>query len=86
MALTGGRIAATIYNINGNDLPFGTANNGRLNNFPNVGVLFYATPPGTLSAGVTMNAVIEVLPTGLRTSSNKYQTDSTVATLLSAGT
>ena len=85
MAVTGGRITASIYRINDSDINFDTAITGRTENFPNVGVLFYDLPPGVLGNGLTMNAVIEVLPTGLNQPSKKYYTPATAATILSAG-
>lgn len=85
MALTGGRIVASIYAINDNDIVFGSAITGRSNNFGIVGTIFYATKPGVTANGLTMNAVIEVLPTGLRVNSTKYLTDSTPAQLISNG-
>lgn len=87
MALTGGRITASIYRINDNDLIFGSAVTGRLNNFGIVGTIFYPAPLGTTAGptSITMNSIIEVLPTGLRTNSTKYYTDATVAQLVSNG-
>ena len=85
MAVTWGRITASIYAINGTDIKFNTAITGRTNNFPNVGVLMYDAPPNTLANWITMLAIIEVLPTGLNQPSKKYSTNATVATLLSNG-
>lgn len=85
MALTGGRITASIYSINGNDIVFGSAITGRTNNFGIVGTIFYDLKPGITANGITMNTEIEVLPTGLRTSSFKYQTPSTSAQLITNG-
>lgn len=86
MAVTGGRIPGSIYRINGNDIKFGGAITGRSYNFPNVGTQIYDLPPGVTANGLTMNAVIEVLPTGLNQQSTKYYTPSTVADILAAGT
>lgn len=85
MALTGGRITASIYNINDSDLVFGSAITGRTNNFGIEGTIFYDLPPGKTANGITMNTAIEVLPTGLRTSSTKYLSPSTSAQLVSNG-
>lgn len=85
MAVTGGRITASIYRINDSDIKFPGTITGRTENFPNVGVLFYDTPPGTMANGLTMNAIIEVLPTGLTVPSKKYYTPSTAAQILSNG-
>ena len=85
MAVTGGRITASIYRINGNDIKFDGAITGRTRNFPNVGVELYDLPPGVTANGLTMNAVIEVVPTGLNQQSTKYYSPSTVAALLAAG-
>lgn len=85
MAVTGGRITASIYRINGNDVSFAGVKTGRTYNWPNVGVQFYDLPPGVTANGFTMNAVIEVLPTGLNQPSTKYYTPSTAAQILSGG-
>lgn len=90
MAVTGGRIAASIYGTPAGDFKFGSAITGRLYNFPNVGVQLYDLPPSgpnsVTSNGILMNAVVEVLPTGLNQPSKKYYTPSTVTALLAAGT
>lgn len=80
MALTAPQIRASIYAI---DRGFGIrdipgAFNGRANIFVDMAQLkFYPAPLGTTANGVTMNAIIEELPTGLRVNSTKYYTDST---------
>lgn len=50
----------------------------------NSGVVFHPLSPGVSFGGVTCNAVVEVLPTGLNVHSRKYATDSTVAQLITA--
>lgn len=83
MALTG-RIVASVYNYNGNDLPQAGLS-GIANSFPSANAFFYPTPAGTTANGVTMNSVIQLLPTGLNVNGAKYLTDSTPAQITSAG-
>lgn len=88
MALTAPRIVASIYGIdNGFGLKdISRANNGRTNNFTNVGQLkFYPAPLGTTSNGVTMQSIIEQSPSGMMAKATKYYTDSTVASIISNG-
>lgn len=91
MALTGPQIRVSIYAIDRGfgirDIP--NAFNGRANIFCNVDFIkFYPAPLGTTSNGVTMNAIIEEMPNGLRTNATKYYTDSTAGaggTIVSGG-
>lgn len=89
MALTGGRVAASIYRINQYDLKnllgTGPANQGVIYNFPSVQCNFYPAPAGTTANGVTMNSIIEEIPEGLVVNSKKFYTDSTISSLLSNG-
>jgi len=82
MALTG-RIVASIYRYNAYDIP--NAAPGRTNSFPSAGCFFYQAPLGITSNGVTINSIIELLPTGLNVPSTKYYTDSTITQLNSNG-
>jgi hypothetical protein len=78
---------ASIYRYNAYDVltPAGQpAYNGVPMSFPNQGVIFYPPQPAVTANGVAMNAVIEVLPTGLNQPSKKFYTDATVATLNTA--
>ncbi len=90
MAVTGGRITASIYafGTGGKEpVPYkepGTIN-GRTHNFPNVGTYFYQAPAGTTAEGITINSVIVLAPTGSNVNGNIYWTDSTPAQLLSNG-
>lgn len=61
-------------------LPLGT-NNGLLNSFPSSGTRFFPADSGTVINGVTVNAVIQMLPSGLNIKGNKFYTDATVTTL-----
>lgn len=83
MALTG-RITASIYNRNGYDLP-NAGVDGITENFPSNLTQFRATKAGTTANGVTMNSIIEILPTGLVVNPTTYLTDSTPAQLVSNG-
>lgn len=91
MALTAPRIYASIYAI---DRGFGVrdipgAFNGRSNTFTNLDFIkFYPAPPNTTSNGVTMNAIIEEMPNGLKVNPTKYYTDATAGatgTIVSGG-
>lgn len=89
MALTG-RIIASIYRINQYDLKNSSgapASAGKSESLPSAMCLFYPVPGTTTvtAAGVTMNSIIELLPTGLNQQSTKYYTDSTVAQLQTNG-
>lgn len=86
MALTGGRIAASIYGKNGNDFKFSGAIMGRTNNFPNVGVIMYEAPAGTTAAGVAIATILEVQPTGLNVNPDKYMSSQTITAILAAST
>lgn len=80
------RIIANIYGKNGNALEKqGTTPNGRVNYFPYNGNIFYPAPAGTSFNGITCNSVIEVFPTGLNQSSNKFYAVETVAQLVTNG-
>lgn len=52
--------------------------------FPVESFLAYPCPSGTTANGVTMNTIVEVIPTGLNQTSVYYYTTATVATLNSA--
>lgn len=83
MALTS-RVVAHIYGKNAYDISKGTAY-GRTEYFPNTGNLLYDAPIGLTYMGVTVNSVIEVLPTGLTVDSDKYYAVETLAQLISNG-
>lgn len=83
MALTQ-RIVASVYGIDAYDVSKGTAY-GRTNYFSNTGNLIYAAPIDTKYCGVTVNSVVEVLPTGLQVDSKKYYCVETVAQLVTNG-
>lgn len=88
MALTGGRIIASIYRINQYDIKnvLGTpATQGVIENLPGNLCRFYPAPANTTANGVTMNAIIDLLPTGLNQPVTKYYTDSTVAQINTNG-
>lgn len=59
-----GRVIASIYRIGNYDFPGVT---GRLNNLPGALTHFYPAPAGITVNGVTMQTVIELLPSGLKT-------------------
>lgn len=90
MAITGGRITASIYALgfNGREpVPFkepGTIM-GRTHNFPNVGCYFYPAPAGTTAEGITIASVIVLVPTGTNQSGTIYWTDSSVSAIVSGG-
>lgn len=85
MALLG-RIVASIYRKGINDLPNpGPLIMGRSYTFNSQSCLTYPAPAGTTAAGVTMNSIIELLPTGLIVDSKLYYTDSTPAQLVTNG-
>jgi hypothetical protein len=83
MALTS-RIVANVYGIDAYDVSKGIAN-GRKNYFPNTGNLIYDAPINTTYMGVTVNSVIEMLPTGLVVDSKKFYCVETVAQLVTNG-
>ena len=83
MSLTN-RIVANVYGIDAYDVSKGVAN-GRKNYFPYVGTLIYDAPINTTYMGVTVNSVVELLPTGLQVDSKKYYCVETVATLVTNG-
>jgi hypothetical protein len=60
------------------------ATSGIVFGFPVDTFLAYPCPSGTTANGVTMNSIVEVLPTGLNQTSVYYYTTSTVAQLNSA--
>ena len=82
-----GRIIASIYRYGNYDFP-GTT--GRLNNFPSALVHMYPAPAGTVSAGnVTLQTIIELLPSGLQTPNdpnNKFYAAADVAAIQTAST
>lgn len=59
-------------------------NEGVTNSFPVEGTRFFEAKAGTTANGVTMNSIIELLPTGLNVHSFKYWSAATVATLNTA--
>lgn len=83
MSLTG-RVVASIYNRNGYDLAAAGVD-GITENFPSQLTQFRAAKAGTTANGITMNSVIEILPTGLNVNPTIYLTDSTVTQLNTNG-
>lgn len=59
---------------------------GRQHNFSAIGANVYEAPASTTVNGVTMAAIIEVLPTGTNQAPALYYTALTVAQVQSAGT
>lgn len=59
-----GRIIASIYKQGTYNFPGVT---GRLNNFPGALTHLYPAPAGTTVNGVTMQTVVQLLPSGLTT-------------------
>lgn len=57
---------------------------GHLNSLPSVGTRCYPADAGTTANSVTMNAVIELLPTGLNIHGFKFWTPSTVTQINTA--
>jgi len=82
MALTG-RIITSIYRRDQYDIP--NALMGRSNSFPSAQCVIFATAPGETANGVTMNSVIQLLPSGLNQQSVRYYSADTVATLNTNG-
>jgi hypothetical protein len=81
--------AIGIYRINQYDLknPDGApASQGILRSFPSALTQMYPAPAGTTAAGVTMQSIIELLPTGLNQPAVKYYSAADVATLNTAAT
>jgi len=68
-----------LYNADGTP-----ATSGIVYGFPVDSFLAYPCPSDTTANGVTMNTIVEVLPTGLNQTSNYFYTTATVATLNSA--
>ena len=82
MALTG-RIVASIYRKGINNLV--TGGMGRSRTFPSALCNTLPADLGVTADGVTMNAVIELLPSGLGNVTKQYWTDSTPAQLITNG-
>ena len=59
---------------------------GVLNSFPSAGTRIYVADAGTVAGSVTMNSVIELLPTGLNVHGFKFWTPTDVSTLNTAAT
>ena len=81
-----GRIIASIYRHGTWNFPGVT---GRLNNFPGALTMLYPAPAGTTVNGVTMQTVIQLLPSGLQTPQDdnlKYYAAADVATIQTAST
>ncbi len=60
------------------------ATSGIVFGFPVDTFLAYPCPSGTTANGVTMNSIVEVLPTGLNQVSTYYYTTATVAQINTA--
>jgi len=89
MALTG-RVISSIYRKDQYDLKNaagGPATQGIPFNLPSAHCLLYPAPANTTANGVTMQSIIELLPTGLYQNgqSHKYYSADTVATLNTNG-
>lgn len=81
-----GRVIASIYKIDNYEFPGVT---GRLNNFPGALTHFYPAPAGTTVNGVTMQTIIQLLPSGLGIPGipgRKYYSAADVATIQTAST
>lgn len=81
-----GRIKASIYRNGTWNFP---GNQGRFNTFPGSLVHMYPAPSGMTVNGVTMQTVIQLLPSGLTTPGNddlKYYAAADIATIESAST
>lgn len=81
-----GRVIASIYRIGNYEFPGAT---GRLNNLPGAMTQFYPAPAGITVNGVTMQTVIELLPSGLQNPQVpdlKMYAAADVATIQSAST
>ena len=68
-----------LYNADGTP-----ATSGIAYGFPVEGFLAYPCPSGTTANGVSMNTIVEVLPTGLNQTSTYYYTTATVAQINTA--
>jgi len=80
-------LISSIYRIGAYDLSNSTgapATQGVPHSFPSAGTIFRPAPAGTVACGVTMNSIIEVLPTGLNQNSKTYYSADSVATLNTA--
>lgn len=80
-------VAITAYRRNQYDLvnPNGTpATSGISYAFPVESFLAYPCPANTVANGVSMNSIVEVLPTGLNQPSVLFYTTSTVAQINTA--
>jgi len=77
--------SASIYSFdNGYDSITQLASMGVINSFPSATTYFYPAPAGTTGGSpttVAINAIIAVLPQGLRVKSEKFYTSKTVAEL-----
>lgn len=80
MALTGRVVFSSYpYPLNGSQK---NSIMGRSENLPSALVRFYAAPAGTTAGNnVEINSIVELLPSGLRTDSQRFFTDSTVTEL-----
>lgn len=82
MALTG-RVIFSSYPYSGNGHQLNKM--GVSHNLPSALVKFYAAEANTKSGTVTINSIVELLPTGLNQKGQKYYTDSTVTQLSTNG-
>lgn len=84
MALTG-RVIFSAYPYNGKGDPT-SATIGRMQSLPSALTNFYAAPPGTTAGNnITINSIVELLPTGLNQPSKKFYTPSTTTELQDNG-
>lgn len=67
--------------VNANGTP---ATSGITYGFPVEGFAAYPCPSGTVANGVTMNTIVEVVPTGLNQTPVFFYTNASVATINSA--
>ena len=82
------RLIATIYReqvFAGQSFDY-PGNGGRANTFPSGLCRVYPAPASTTVNGVTMAAIIQLLPTGTNQAPSLFYTDSTVAVVQSSGT
>jgi hypothetical protein len=77
-------IQATIYGMNGNDLPL-LAGAGTIMAFPIQKCILRVISPAVNYSGTLCNATIQLLPTGPSPIQPQYYTNSTVAALTTAG-
>ena len=75
------QLLASIYGFGSHSV--GTAQ-GQLYSFPTQGILIRPAPASSSFNGVTVNSIIEVLPTGLNQPSKSYYAAATVSTLNTA--